>query len=301
MTWAATYPTVYRSLAPEYRALPAWQVEGVLTEVLGPGATLEYTEGFLDDIGKALKQVGRVIVKAAPGALAGAVGGAPAGLPGIIGGALLGGAGSVLGQPAAGGAIAAAGPTATPAAGPSPAAAATGAAGPAGTAAPPTAGGSAAGAPAGGAAAPAASGDAAAAILSLFKALSSPTTGDALAKMLLGPAGAKTVSTASGQEVARAAFTNMLSTLASGASAASVAPTAGRPADHLASSGLAETLDVANPEVRATWLYQQLAPPEDDDADLDDGWEDDMDDLLEAQLLELAADDDDELAERWPW
>jgi hypothetical protein len=96
MTWAAAYPTVYRSLAPEYRALPVEQVDRMLAGVLGPGTGLEYAESFLDDVGHALGQVGKVVVKALAGAISGAISGAPAGLPGIIGGALIGGASSVL-------------------------------------------------------------------------------------------------------------------------------------------------------------------------------------------------------------
>jgi hypothetical protein len=284
VTWAEAYPTVYRSLAPEYRGLPAEQVDRLLAGVLGPGAGLEYAESFLGDVGSALGQIGKVVVKALPGAISGAISGAPAGLPGIIGGALIGGAGSVL----AGGS--------TPAAQPAPAATtmSAAAAAPTGQAAAtpaspatPTSPATPA-TPASPAGTPGAASDAP--LVQLLTALSSPTVRDAITAMLLGGAGARTVSTATGAEVPAAAVTNMLGTLSARASAEwdAIGP---RPAaDHLAVAGYAESVDAANPEARAAWLYGQLAPTEDLDDGFDDGFDDVYDDL-EAQLQMLAESD----------
>jgi hypothetical protein len=307
VTWAQAYPTVHRSLAAEYRSLPAEQVDRLLVGVLGPGTGLEYTESFLDDVGHALGQVGKVVVKALPGAVSGAIAGAPAGLPGIIGGALLGGAGSVLGggaapapQPAAP-AVAPSAPAATAVVSPgshpvtataSPAAAP--AASPAATTSPT--------APAAAAAPAAAGAGPQAALVQLLTALSSPTVRDAITAMLLGGAGARTVPAAGGTELPAAAVTNMLGVLSTQVSAGwdEIAPYRGT--DHVALTRGAEGIDTASPDVRAAWIFQQLAPPEEPERGGDDDVDrqDDLDDEFEAQLWALgeAEDDTDEPARR---
>jgi hypothetical protein len=302
VTWAEAYPTVYRSLAPEYRALPAEQVDRLLVGVLGPGAGLEYAESFLGDISSALGQVGKVVVKALPGAISGAISGAPGGLPGVIGGALIGGASSVLSggstpaaqsAPTTTGTSAAAVPSAPPAAIPASPAAPVGAATPTTPATPATPS-----TPATLAGTPGAALDAS--LVQLLTALSSPTVRDAITAMLLGGAGARTVPTATGTTVPAAAVTNMLGTLTAKASAEwdAIGP---RPAtDHLAVTSYAENVDAVNPEARAAWLYGQLAPPEDPGDGFDDGWDDGWEDVyddLEAQLQALAESEDTDIAD----
>jgi hypothetical protein len=105
--------------------------------------------------------------------------------------------------------------------------------------------------------------------------------------MLLGSAGARSVPVAGGNQVPVAAVTNLLGMLANRASAEweAIAPSA-----EVGTFG--EGLDFA-PEVRAEWLYGQLAPPEPtgenaegrNDEAADEGWLDELYDELEAELV----------------
>jgi hypothetical protein len=275
MSWQQTYPRLSGALAPEYRALPRDQVEQVVRGVFGEGTELEDVEGFFDDVGKALSNVASqaapVVGKALPGALSGALAGAPLGLPGIIGGALLGGVGGALG----GGGHAPGPPTAP--IGPPPAGVPTAPGAGAGIA------GALPGLIAGGGVGPST------AVAQLLGALGSPTTQQALLSMLLGNAGGRTASTATGSQVPVAAITNLLGMLANRASAEweSVAP-------YGAGDFISEGLDAANPEVRAGWLYAQLAPLEwaaptqasaaVRSAETDEAWLDEMYDEAEAEF-----------------
>jgi hypothetical protein len=214
-----------------------------------------------------VKQAAPVVGKALPGALAGAASGTPLGLPGIIGGAILGGVGSAVG-----GGQAAPPQQAPPGAAP----------------AVPRPPGSARGA------APAA------AVAQLIAALSSPTARQALTAMMLGPAGNRTVPTATGTQVPVAALTNLLAVLAGRASAEWDAAVPYDGGDYLAEAFPGTGLDVANPQVRAAWLYEQLALPEDewgehdDEAEQDDSWLDDYYDRIEAAMYVAAGPDDTE-------
>jgi hypothetical protein len=103
--------------------------------------------------------------------------------------------------------------------------------------------------------------------------------------MLLGNAGARTVPTATGGQIPVAAITNLLGILANRASAEweSVAP-------YGEGDFLGEGLDAVGPEVRAGWLYAQLAPieaasaPPGPAAGADDAWLDEMYDEAEAEF-----------------
>jgi hypothetical protein len=84
-------------LAPEYRDLPAEQIEAILESAF-PGMEPEDAENFLSDVGRAFSNVGREIVRRGPQILAGAGQGAGAGAVAGPWGALLGaGAGAIAG------------------------------------------------------------------------------------------------------------------------------------------------------------------------------------------------------------
>jgi hypothetical protein len=277
--WEDAYPGLYRALAPEYRILPQAEVKRIVEGIFGEGVALEDVEGFFDDLGRTFGGVGRaigqvasqaapVLGRALPGALSGALGGAALGPAGIVGGALLGGLGSALGR---GGAAAP-----VPSLPGGPPLAAPGAAGLAGlvpgiaAALPALAGGQ---------------GGPATAVTQLLAALGSPTVQQGLAAMMLGPAGARSVPTATGTQAPLAAITNLLSMLANRASAEweAVAPSAG-------AEYIGEGVDGANPEVRAAWLYEQLELPEANEpaqeaaGGPDGAWLDDVYDELEAEF-----------------
>jgi hypothetical protein len=254
--WQEEYPAVNRALAPQYRALPREQVEGILAGTFGEGFGLDEAEGFFDDIGRTLGNVARtaapVLQRALPGIVSGAAGGAALGPFGALGGALLGGLGGALGG----------GGRQAPTAGPpgSPAPAPTAAAGPTG------------------------------AIGQLLAVLGSPTTQRALSSMMLGGAGSPTVGTPGGRQLPVAAITNLLGMLASRASAEweALVPAA-------EPEGAGETLSLAAPEARAEWVLGQLAPIEaapEDAAEArgaevsEEAWIDELYDELEAELLE---------------
>jgi hypothetical protein len=265
--WQESYPVLHRSLAPAYRELPRSQVEQVVRGVLGESSDLDSVEGFLDDLGRTLGSIGRtvgnaaqqaapVLAQVAPGVLSGAVGGAGLGLPGIIGGALLGGVGSVLGQQGR--------PGPAPAMGGLPSAG--GVSQPTGVQ-PPLLGGGA---------------GSTGSIGQLLAALGSPTVQQALSSMLLGPVGNPTALAAGGSQLPVAAITNLLGMLANRASVEweSITP--------FGEATYGEGIDAANPEARAAWLYGQLEPVamESDgqsDAEVaDERWIDEMYDELEA-------------------
>ena len=275
--WSEVYPVVHRSLAPEYRGLPIAQVERLLGEVFGERVDIDQVESFLGDLGGTLGQVGRavggvakqavpVVGKALPGALAGAAGGAALGLPGIVGGAILGGVGSAIGG----------GPTPRqPTAGPGQPQTAGPGVGPSG------------------------------AVAQLLAALSSPTVQQALAAMMLGKAGNRTVPTATGAQVPVAALTNLLGVLANRASAEWDAVVPYDEGDYLAEAFPGTGLDAANPQARAGWLYEQLALPDaesdDEEWEPDDSWMDDYYDHIEASIYTAAGPDADGTAGSGWW
>jgi hypothetical protein len=107
LTAILAYPLLRSVIDPQYRSLPADELESIMARQFGEGAAEEYEaylEGFFGDVGHwvshAASDVGRAVVKAAPvvaniggGVLRGATAGASLGLPGIIGGAIAGGVG----------------------------------------------------------------------------------------------------------------------------------------------------------------------------------------------------------------
>jgi hypothetical protein len=258
--WQEHHPAVHGALAPEYRGLAAEQVEAILAGALGEGATLAWTESCFESFASTLSGVANVAAQALPGVLAGAMGGAALGPAGMIAGGLMGGAGAALGAGgAAGRPRAAARPgVARPAAGVAPAAGAA-AAGPA------------------------------PAVGQFLAALGSPTVQQALLAMLLGAAGNKSVPTAGDGDVPVAAVTNMLGTLAAGASAEweEIAPS-------VEAERIGETFDFAAPQARAAWLFERLVPiagsgeavemaPNGETSD--EGWLDELYDEFEAELM----------------
>lgn len=271
-SWQSQLPLLSHALAPEYRALPAEDVQAVLSAAFGGPTALEDVESVLDDIGRGLstaaKAVAPVAAKALPGAVAGAISGAPLGPFGMLGGALLGGtAGALSSNGRRGGPVAA---VSTPR-------------------------GAAKSLTGGGLGSQAASiaptilgqqSGPAALLAQLLGVLGSPTTQKALASMLLGGAGARTVATPRGGQIPVAAITNLLSVLANRASAGweTAAPYTG-------DDYVGEGLDAANPEVRADYLYTELAPVDLFDNgsvhdDWGDAWLDDMYDAAEADFYE---------------
>lgn len=240
--WGEAYPQLHRALAPEYRELPAEQVGAIVGQVLGPGATLVDAEGWLSDVGRTLGQVGQAAAPILQGAASGAVGGAALGPYGMLGGAILGGVGSALSG--------AGGRRPVPPGAPPPGMSA---------------------APVGGSAAS-----------QLLAALASPTVRQALSALLMGGAGARSVPTATGQQVPVAAVTNMLGMLAGRASAEQEAFDLGE-----APWREGEGIDEADPEARASWLYERLLPIESSAANgggRDEAWLDEMYDELEADF-----------------
>jgi hypothetical protein len=317
--WSQTYPAVYSALAPEYRGLPEADVEQVIRGVFGESTDLETAEGLFDDVGKAFgsagKAIGHVAQQAAPtlakagaGALSGAMAGSALGPYGMLAGALVGGTAGALsssGKKSSGGsganAVGAVGQLAGAASGLlGGGGGATGAVG--------QLAGAASGLLGGGGGTTGAVGQLASGLLGrgagptgavsqLLGALGSPTVQQALSSMMLGSAGSRSVSTPGGSSVPLAAITNLLAALAHRASAEweSVAPFG--EVDYIT-----EDIDTASPEVRAEWLYSQLAPIEsspssaqpaelrdtmrstaDPDA-VDEAWLDDWYDELEAEF-----------------
>ncbi|MFL5910948.1 MAG: hypothetical protein ACJ768_10310 [Gaiellaceae bacterium] len=258
--WQEAYPAVYNRLAEQYRSLPEDQVESLLESMFGEGFGLAAAEGFFDDVGRTLSGAARaaapVLQRALPGVMSGAMSGAALGPWGMLGGALLGGVGSALGG---GGGAAAPHPGA-----PAPAAGA-----------PALGGGALGGGPTG-------------ALGQLLGALGSPTVQQALGSMFLGSAGARTVPTPGGNQLPVAAITNLLGMLSNRASAEWEAI---MPSEDAESVG--EGLDLASPEVRSAWVFEQLAPVEGldeaaesaDGESVDEAWVDELYDELEAELL----------------
>src|SRR4051794_7687854 len=248
--WQEAYPAVYSRLAPQYRALPEDQVESLLEGMFGEGFGLAAAEGFFDDVGRTLSGAARAAAPVLQRALPGVVSGAMSGAAlGPWG--MLGGA--LLGGvgSALGGGGAPAGRPPGPA--PAPGAPAMGGAGPTG------------------------------AIAQLLGALGSPTVQQALGSMFLGRAGSPTVPTPGGSQLPVAAITNLLGMLASRASAEWEAVVPSEDAE-----GVVEGLDLASPEVRSAWVFEQLAPieglgeaAESADESVDEAWIDELYDELE--------------------
>ena len=281
-TWTALYPTVHSSLAPAYQGLSQEQIEEVVEGIFGAGTTLEMAEGFFDDVSSALSGVGRAVSgvakqaapylgRALPGVASGAAAGAALGPWGALAGGLIGGLTSALSTPSH-----PAGPTA-----PVPPA-------PSGGLSAQLGGLASGGGPsqlAGGASGAAKSNSA---IFQLISALGSPTVQRGVTSMLMGSAGAPTVPAANGSPIPLAAISNLLSLLASRASAEweEQSPYAGE--DYL-EAYVDESFDVSSEEDRAEWLYGQLAPPELEPAvapaperEYAEVWLDDMYDEMEA-------------------
>jgi len=272
--WQEAHPAVYRALAPEYRDLPEDQVEALVQGVFGENVSLADAEGLFQDLGRTLSGAAQaaapVLQRALPGVVSGAMTGAALGPWGMLGGALLGGVGSALG----GGAATAPRP---PAGAPIPRPGL-----PPGLPAPIPGGGP-----------PATGAGPTAAIAQLLGGLGSPTVQQALAAMLMGPAGARTVPIAGGNQVPVAAITNLLSMLASRASAEweEAVPS-------VEGEGFGEGVDYA-PEARSAWLYEQLLPLDDvearddessresggEESDGGEAWLDELYDELEAGLM----------------
>lgn len=107
LTAILAFPYLRSVIDPQYRGLPADDLEALVDAQFGEGSADEYEaylEGLFGDVGHwishAATDVGRVAVKAAPyvanvggGVIRGATAGASLGLPGIIGGAVVGGVG----------------------------------------------------------------------------------------------------------------------------------------------------------------------------------------------------------------
>ncbi len=107
LTAILAFPYLRSVLDPQYRSLPADELESLMTAQFGEGSAEAYDaylEGIFGDVGKwisgAASDVGRAAAKAAPvvaniggGVIRGATAGAALGLPGIIGGAVAGGVG----------------------------------------------------------------------------------------------------------------------------------------------------------------------------------------------------------------
>lgn len=285
--WAVSYPTVHRSLAPAYQGMSQEQIEEVIEGIFGAGTTLEMAEGFFDGIGKALSGVGSAVsgvaqqaapylARALPGVASGAATGAALGPWGALAGGLIGGLTSALSTPPRPGHGATPG---QPAAGGGQSAQLGGLTAGLVPPQPPFAGGG-----------PSAAGGAArsnAAIFQLVNALGSPTVQRGVTSMLMGTAGAPTVPTANGNPIPLAAIANLLSMLASRASAEweELSPYAGE--DYL-EANVDEGFDTSSEEDRAEWLYGQLAPPLPEpavpahEATYDEAWLDDMYDEMEA-------------------
>lgn len=251
--WQEEFPRLHAALAPEYRVLPQSQVEQLVESVMGPGMSLADAEGLFDSIGKTFSSIGQAVgkaataaapyvVKALPGIASGLMSGMAGGPAGMISGALLGGLGSALGP---GGA-----PPGGPAPGPAP-----GVPGMPGMPGMPGVPGLAGLAGALGGALGGAGG-AGGAIAPFLAALGSPSTQQALQQMLLGPAGAPTVPIAGGTAQAPvSAIAGMLGSMMNRAREdwEAVLPSG-------QGAYLSEAIDLGNPGVRETWLYEQLLP-----------------------------------------
>lgn len=285
--WTVSYPTVHHSLAPAYQGMSEAQIEEVVEAIFGAGTTLEMAEGFFDGIGNALSGVGRAVggvaqqaapyfARALPGVASGAATGAALGPWGALAGGLIGGLSSALSTPS------------RPGGGSAPGQAAAGG----GQHAQP--GGSAGFIPqqvaasGGGVGAPGGAARSNDAMFQFINALGSPTVQRGLTSMLMGRAGAPTVPAANGSQIPLAAIGNLLSMLASRASAEweELSPYAGE--DYL-EAYVDESFDTSSEEDRAQWLYGQLAPPRFATAVVptfegasDEAWLDDMYDEMEA-------------------
>lgn len=94
------YPLLRASLSPAYAEADAQQLDALVRQIYGEGASAEDVEGLFDDIGRGLKHaagaVGHFAQQAAPGMLQGAMAGSALGPWGALAGAVAGGAGSIL-------------------------------------------------------------------------------------------------------------------------------------------------------------------------------------------------------------
>lgn len=279
--WTVSYPNVHGSLAPEYQGMPREQIEDVVQEVFGAGTTLDMAEGFFDGIGNALSGVGRAVsgvaqqaapyvARALPGVASGAATGAALGPWGALAGGLIGGLTSALSTPQRPGGT----PTGQPATGAG------------GGLASQLAGAAAQGlaAAGGGAGTAGAAGRSNGAIFQLINALGSPTVQKGVTSMLMGRAGAPTVAAANGEQLPLAAIANLLSVLASRASAEweELSPYA---AEDYLEAYVDEGFDTSSEDDRAEWVYGRLAPPVPEAAGAsanDEAWLDDMYDEMEA-------------------
>jgi len=240
--WQQSCPNLAQALAPEFRTLPRSQVEAIVSAAFGESIDLEDVEGIFDDVGSAFKSAAKVVAPVLTRALPGMLSGAVSGAP-------LGPWG-MLGGALVGGTTAALGGGAKPSRQPPPGM-------PVLSAGPPSV-----------------------ALGQLLGVLASPTTQQALASMMLGPSGTRTVPTAAGVQVPVAAITNLLSLLANRASA----EWEGTSAPYVGDDYVAEGFDSANPDVRADVLYAQLAPVDlsGEDTAGDESWLDEMYDEAEA-------------------
>lgn len=103
------YPLLRASLAPAYAEVDAHQLDAIVRQIYGEGASAEDVEGLFDDIGRGLshaatavghfaQQAAPVIGRALPAMAQGAMAGSALGPWGALAGAVAGGAGGILAQ-----------------------------------------------------------------------------------------------------------------------------------------------------------------------------------------------------------
>lgn len=281
-SWPELYPTVHSSLAQPYQDLTQEQIEAVVEGIFGAGTTLEMAEGFFDGVSNALTGVGRAVSgvaqqaapyigRALPGVAAGAATGAALGPWGAVAGGLIGGLSSALSAPSNPNRQASLGARAI-------------AASPSSQLRKSSIGINSQRSKGAGVG-PAGSNNA---IFQLVNALGSPTVQRGITSMLMGNAGAPTVPAANGNPIPIAAISNLLSMLASRASAEWEVQSPYVGEDYL-EAFVDESFDTSNEEDRAEWLYDQLASPMEtyvDDANREsrheEAWLDNMYDEMEA-------------------
>jgi hypothetical protein len=103
------YPLLRASLAPAYAGADVSQLDAIVRQIYGEGASAEDVEGLFDDIGRGLshaagavghfaQQAAPVIGRALPAMAQGAMAGSALGPWGALAGAVAGGAGGILSQ-----------------------------------------------------------------------------------------------------------------------------------------------------------------------------------------------------------
>ncbi|MDH7974033.1 hypothetical protein QH494_17735 [Sphingomonas sp. AR_OL41] len=103
------YPLLRASLAPAYAEADVHQLDAIVRQIYGEGASAEDVEGLFDDIGRGLshaagavghfaQQAAPVIGRALPAMAQGAMAGSALGPWGALAGAVAGGAGGILSQ-----------------------------------------------------------------------------------------------------------------------------------------------------------------------------------------------------------